>query len=76
LARSVRIRQDHSPSHPVMERKIKYWIRILFTFFILSIVNRIWTVVDYRGVSEDWTYSPERRFKIKDQIIVNKSQET
>lgn len=59
-----------------MERKIKYWIRILFTFFILSIVNRIWTVVDYRGVSEDWTYSPERRFKIKDQIIVNKSQET
>ena len=59
-----------------MERKIKYWIRILFILFILSIVSRIWTVIDYRRISEDWTYSPERRFKIKDQVIVNTSPET
>ena len=59
-----------------MDRKIKYWIRILFCVFAFGLANKFWTVLDYHGVSEDWTYVPDRRYKIKEQIIVNTSPDT
>ena len=59
-----------------MERKIKYWIRILLAIFIFSLVSRIWTVLEYRTITESWTHVPGQRFKIKDQVIVNTDPET